>query len=235
MSFILDALKKSETERQEQGSAEFVNVPTSGERREGPPAWLWILGALLLINLMVLAGIMMRSEVRPATSDAEPADALASPVIESVPAATDEPVQEEPAQASEDFADRLAAAREAELPRDDVAPEDVGGSPVGGPSSPSQFAAKAAPTGSAAAASRATNTALLPTIHEVMANGLVNVGELHVDIHVFAENAADRFVFINMAKYNEGARLAEGPLVEEITVDGVVLSHNGTTFLVPRD
>ena len=30
MSFILDALKKSETERQEKGSAEFVNVPTGG-------------------------------------------------------------------------------------------------------------------------------------------------------------------------------------------------------------
>jgi general secretion pathway protein B len=213
MSFILDALKKSETERQEKGSAEFVNVPTGGERRDGPPAWLWVLGALLLINLVVLAGLMLRPGASPPAPEA--ADALAAPVIESVPAVLDEP-EPGPVQDSEDFADRLAAAREAELPRDDVAPEEVAGSSVGGP--PTSFVA-----------------ATLPTIHEVMANGLVNVGELHVDIHVFAENAADRFVFINMAKYNEGARLAEGPLVEEITPDGVVLSHNGTTFLVPRD
>ena len=38
-----------------------------------------------------------------------------------------------------------------------------------------------------------------------------------------------------MNKHNEGSRLAEGPLVEEITPDGVVLSQNGTSFLLPRD
>ncbi len=59
--------------------------------------------------------------------------------------------------------------------------------------------------------------------------------ELHVDIHVFSDVARDRFVFINMTKHKEGSRLAEGPLVEEITPDGVVLSHNGKSFLLPRD
>ena len=233
MSFILDALKKSETQRQEQGSAEFVNVPTGGERRQGPPAWLWVLGALLLVNLVVLAGLMLRPEVRQATADSGPADPPVAALVEPAAAATDERAAQS-AQAGDDFADRLAVARETELPRDDVAPK-----PVGGPSGPIvarvPWGYEAAPTGSAAPAARATNTVMLPTIHEVAANGLVNVGELHVDIHVFAENAEDRFVFINMSKYNEGARLAEGPLVEEITVDGVILSHNGTTFLVPRD
>jgi hypothetical protein len=45
----------------------------------------------------------------------------------------------------------------------------------------------------------------------------------------------DRFVFINMNKYNEGSQLAEGPVVKEITTDGVVLDQGGTVFLVPRD
>ena len=63
MSFILDALRKSETERQHKGSAEFANVPTSNSRREGPPAWLWVLGGLLLINLAVLIGILLRPNV----------------------------------------------------------------------------------------------------------------------------------------------------------------------------
>ena len=45
----------------------------------------------------------------------------------------------------------------------------------------------------------------------------------------------DRFVFINLNKQTEGSRLAEGPIVEEITPDGVVLNHNGTSFLLPRD
>lgn len=79
------------------------------------------------------------------------------------------------------------------------------------------------------------NTVLLPTIHEVRADGRVTLPELHVDIHVYSEVPEDRFVFINMNKHTEGSRLAEGPLVEEITTDGVVLNQNGTLFLVPRD
>jgi len=79
------------------------------------------------------------------------------------------------------------------------------------------------------------NSVLLPTIHELRADGRVTLPELHVDIHVYSEVPEDRFVFINMNKHNEGSRLIEGPLVEEITTDGVVLSQNGTLFLVPRD
>ena len=67
------------------------------------------------------------------------------------------------------------------------------------------------------------------------AQGRVSLPDLHVDIHVFSEVASDRFVFINMNKHKEGSQLPEGPLVEEITPDGVVLSMNGTTFLLPRD
>ena len=61
MSFILDALKKSETERQEQTGAEFSNVPSSS----GEPQsfkWLWILALLLLVNVIVLFGILLREE-----------------------------------------------------------------------------------------------------------------------------------------------------------------------------
>ena len=36
-------------------------------------------------------------------------------------------------------------------------------------------------------------------------------------------------------KQVEGSKLAEGPIVEEITTDGVVLNYNGTSFVLPRD
>ena len=80
MSFILDALRKSETERQHKGSAEFANVPTSDGRREGPPAWLWVLGALLLVNLAVLVGLFLRSDV----SAPEPVAAASPPAPSAV-------------------------------------------------------------------------------------------------------------------------------------------------------
>jgi general secretion pathway protein B len=58
--------------------------------------------------------------------------------------------------------------------------------------------------------------------------------ELHLDVHVFATHAAERFVYINMRKYHEGATLQEGPTIERIRRDGVVLNYQGLRFLLPR-
>ena len=61
MSFILDALKKSESERQQQSNSEFASVPSSS----GNPnslKWLWMLGALLLVNVAVLFGLLLRDD-----------------------------------------------------------------------------------------------------------------------------------------------------------------------------
>jgi general secretion pathway protein B len=211
MSFILDALRKSETERQHKGSAEFASVPTSGGRREGPPVWLWVLGALLLVNLTVLVGILLRP-------DADPPEAVAETSL-PVEAPVEARAGIEP---GNDFESRVAAARE-QAPTVEEAPPPLADETSATTAAPTEPPAASRPAGA------------LPSIHEVRAQGRVSVPDLHVDIHVFSEIASDRFVFINMGKHKEGSRLPEGPLVEEITPDGVVLSMNGTTFLLPRD
>jgi len=205
MSFILDALKKSETDRQQAGSAEFAGVPTSSANQR-VPRWMWILGALLVINLVVLLGLLLRPGVNPLPAAAVKAE-------ESVP--TDVAA----------FAEQVAEAKQnipaSEEPRYQ-APDPV-------PASPTSRAP------SVVVASEPMQTVLLPTIHELRADGSLTLPDLHVDIHVYSEVPEDRFVFINMTKHNEGSQLAEGPIVQEITTDGVVLNQNGTLFLVPRD
>ncbi len=42
-------------------------------------------------------------------------------------------------------------------------------------------------------------------------------------------------MLINMKRLREGDSLPEGIKVESITPDGVILSHNGSKFLLPRD
>ena len=69
MSFILDALKKSETERQQQSGGEFSTVPTSSPDAR-PKPWLWVLVVLLAINLAVLLGILLRPDLPPASPEA---------------------------------------------------------------------------------------------------------------------------------------------------------------------
>jgi len=204
MSFILDALKKSETDRQQKGSAEFSGVPTS-TRRESVPRWLWVLGLLLAVNLAVLIGLLMRPDQAPAAT---------TDTVRSAQPATE---------TSDAFAEQVAAAKQTAPPREEPRPVAA------------ETSGTETPAATTATPSVPVNTLALPTIHEVLASGMVTLPELHVDIHVYSEIPEDRFVFINMNKHKEGSRLAEGPLVREITPEGVVLNQNGTTFLLPRD
>ncbi len=200
MSFILDALKKSESERQSQGTAEFRGVPSSA-RSPRVSRWLWIVGLLLAINLAVVVSLLLRPEVVPTGSLVSQTNDI------SLPATTQSSFAEQVSQARQDATPMQAA-----------------------PVKTTQATAQ-----SPQPVSTSRNSALIPSIHEVRANGIVSLPELHLDIHVYSDVPEDRFVFINMAKQREGTRLSEGPVVAEITPDGVVLNYQGTLFLLPRE
>jgi general secretion pathway protein B len=204
MSFILDALKKSETARQNQGAAEFANVPSSAG---GPraPRWLWLIAALLAVNVVVLLGLWMREEAPPNVGP-------------SSRVGLSRAAQQADMDAS--FAERVARARSNQPPRQvdtAAAPPQDAIAPAADPPAP------------------ATSVQILPIANQLRLNGTLQMAELHLDIHVYSDAPADRFVFINMAKHRENSRLVEGPLVKEITHEGVILSYQGTDFLLPRE
>ena len=118
------------------------------------------------------------------------------------------------------FAERVAEARDSQP--DVATPDPVVVTPVAA-------AQETAPT------AKGTVQTDLPSLIELHAAGRVQVAPLHLDIHVFSYVPAERFVFINMNKATEGSVLDEGPRVEEITVDGVVLRHQGETFKLTRE
>src|SRR5271168_199509 len=70
MSFILDALKKSEFERQRQTEPGLMDARIA-HRRRPLPVWAVLLGLLLGINIVVLLVLLMRSPNQRST----PADA----------------------------------------------------------------------------------------------------------------------------------------------------------------
>ncbi len=218
MSFILDALKKSETDRQQQGAAEFAGVPTSS----GPgraPRWLWILGLLLAVNFAVLLGLFMRPEARVASVDVQ-----ASPP----PAADD-------ARTEQSFVERVAEARRNAPPREEPTPVTVARAEPPASEAPVAEASVTQVPVPQANNQASADVVALPTFVELLTNGTIALPDLHIDIHVFSETPQDRFVFINMSKHREQSQLSEGPVVEEITPDGVVLSYQGNSFFLPRD
>lgn len=218
MSFILDALKKSETERQHQARAEFAGVPTSSGTSSAP-RWLWVLGILLAVNLAVLIGLLLKPEAQP-----EPQRPTTTPVT-----AGNEPAGESPR-----FAEQVAEARLNPPPMQQARPDNPREDDVQAPAV-TLLPQNEAPAPAPAAQVPARVTTAIPTIHQLRADGVLVLPDLHLDIHVYSEIPDDRFVFINMTRQDEGSQLAAGPLVEEITADGVVLSYQGLTFLLPRD
>jgi len=81
---------------------------------------------------------------------------------------------------------------------------------------------------------KADSDEVLPTINELSLSGSQSLPELHLDVHVYGSKPSERFVFINMRKYHEGTTLQEGPTVEHIRRDGVILNFHGLRFLLPR-
>jgi len=73
----------------------------------------------------------------------------------------------------------------------------------------------------------------LPTANAIIANG-TQLPDMRLDIHVYSNTPADRFVFINMRKYTEGQVTAEGATLERVTPEGAVLNYQGTRFVLPR-
>ena len=212
MSLILDALKKSEADRQQQSNAEFAAVPVTPSARP-IPRWLWIFGFLVAVNLAVLASLSLRPD--PAPSE---------PSLTAVASSDQLPASQSAAQPS--FEQQVATARQgppqqqAEISTAEPETNETGTvRPVLISQDPSAIPAED----------------LYPSLQEFRASGRSDLPELHLDIHVYSTEPEDRFVFINMSKLREGSRLDEGPVVAEIRPDGVVLEHQGQLFLLPRE
>jgi general secretion pathway protein B len=241
MSFILDALKKSEIERQRQSEPGLMDAGAARRRGRLPP-WAALLGLLLAINLVLLAVVLMRSGAP--TSTKEPtihADAAAGV---ATPGASPHfsPLDPTPVYAPEIPVSATAGAVPGDSPASAALPATV---PSAAPSrSPATRAAVralhrpdpvlTAADNTAAAAAAADNDEVLPSISEINLTGAQTLPELHLDVHVYATKPSDRFVYINMRKYRQGAVLQEGPTLELIRRDGVILNFQGLRFLLPR-
>jgi len=218
MSFILDALRKSEIERQRQSGPSMAEFPLARDDRRLPIA-LVVIGLLLAVNIAVVVYFMLRDTGGPAavTAGAEPGVVTGPPPPAAAPAPQPSPAVVSPLEsqslAAEEELEPPAVYYEAPATEAPGAPDptllpdagpgpDYGSAPTG-----DDFPAVAAVTG-------------LP--------------ELSVDLHVFTADPAKRAVFINGRRYTQGARIAEGPMIEEITPDGVLLSYRGRRFVLPR-
>ncbi len=242
MSFILDALKKSETDRQRQSAPALFEVKVAAPRRRFP---VWAIGVAVLLaaNMLVLGWVVLRqpggsdagnsAPTAAASPTAAPAIATPAPAAapsrevtvpatvtfqvnvpaNSVPGAPTEPGVVAPSPAPPLAEEPLLSGQETPVPPDYDARDY-------------QPAITPEQAGATAAARRAGQ---LPSRDEMLARG-TQLPDMRMDLHVYDTDPAKRFVFINMRKLREGESLPDGVRVDEITPTGARLSYHGNQF-----
>jgi len=241
MSFILDALKKSESDRQRQAGPALFEVRVAAPRSRFP-MWGIVLAVLLAVNAAVLgAWLLLRAP------HAEPPLVVASggaPAAAAAPAPAPAPLRaaatlpstpvNAPAAASVPRDPELAALdpvveNEASPADDEPAIEQ---SPSGRGPSIGPAPAVRQPLAGSHVRTEATG---LPTRDQLHSPEVASLPELRLDLHVYDPDPAKRFVLINMHRLHEGDSLPEGARLERITEAGAELEYRGSRFLLPHE
>ena len=206
MSYILDALKRSEQERQagepeppDQAAVLRAEAPAQRGSR-----WPWLAGELGL-NVLVLGVVLW-------------------------PHPQNTPIEPEPPQVMEKqahLAEIAGAALQPKLQPPRTTPST---------STPPEAASLASAPAPKLALEPPPTPAPPSTpvrLHEVPRPLRERLPEYGVAVHVYTQAAAERFVVVDGKRYREGDRLGGGVLLDSITPRGMVLEFEGWRFEYP--
>jgi general secretion pathway protein B len=226
MSYILDALRKSESERRQGRVPDLgqqVQLVHKPKKRSSTVA-LWI-GIGLILNAVVLAVVFWQPpQTFIATDQPEPAtnsmtiEPEPAPRPEAQPAAEAAPEREteaEPVRSVEPEPEASDAPGDTPVPRE--RPTII----VPSPSLSGQFQPSAG----------ATTGGQVPHLLEMPRAFQRSLPDLVFNSHVYASEPSKRRVMINN-HYLKSGESFEGVRVQTITEDGVVLSKDGRAFRV---
>ena len=234
MSFILDALKKSESDRQRQSGPALFEVKVA-PRRTRLPLWALALALLLAVNLVILAWMLLRHPA--AHADAALDAGTSHPAAAPVPASTVSAPAPAPPAASVPVTAPAGPAVTA-VPASAVNAPALAAQPNNSADeqNPEDLAPAAEPPAAPLSSHVRRGTADgVPLYQDWAASSGASLPQLRLDLHVYAARPEERFVMINMHKLREGDSLPGGVHVDSITPEGVVLSYSGAHFLLPRD
>ena len=257
MSYILEALQRSEEERARTAPPD-VNV-----RHAPPPHSVrapmrtrllnWSIGTILAVNAVLLAMWLAgdepnRSGASPGTTQRQPAPpdaALSEPAAPTetraapAPALTSAqaPVRSETTAPLRTAAPRIPGPREGEVPSTET-PAPTPDETAADRRAPAQVAV-AEPVGRPEPEPEPAPEAQPPlesesatlAIRDLPDSVQGRVPSLEFATHLYAPNPRFREVTINGRRYGQGERV-EGMLLSEITPTGVVFQHAGYTFSV---
>jgi general secretion pathway protein B len=223
MSYILEALKKAQAERQ-LGSAPTIHdlsiqaAPQERARAMSVPLWAVVSGGALLA-----AGAAFMWWRQSASAPA-PAPVMAmAPVVQ--PAVVPPPAAPSVAPVPAPAPVPVAAAQ-APVRAPDVAPptQHIAAAPVPKPvTQPKPAAPVAAPAPEES----------LPTLRELPPSVQQGLPQVAFGGYMYSPNPADRLLLIDKALRHEGEEVAPGLILEKLLPKSAVLNFRGTRYRVP--
>lgn len=250
MSFILDALKKSEAERQRQAGPTLLELRVTQPRRRYP-LWALVVGVLLAANVAVLLIFLLnRPPTAPAAVSTPGGLSAASNSVPAAPAGAPVRTTAVPG------AQPLAAGAGAGTGTSAVTRVPPLVAPPGDGSAVAPAAAAASGDNEAAGASEQTRNPAdyepalpagsqppspvtvsqagaadysnLPSISQIGGS----VPAMQLDILVSSDVVSERYALIDMHRVHEGDVLANGARVLAITPSGVAMDYHGQDFML---
>jgi len=224
MSFILDALKKSENERARQNGPALLEARVVPPRR-GPSAWAIVVGIVLAANLALLVYVLLRA--RPPAAEEETTRTAVSAPANAAPATPSPAPAQAPLQPPVATPAPTTAQQE---PLPPPAAEVVNPADYAPARAPGTLARPAPQAGAGA-----TMDSSLPTAADLVARA-TGLPPLRLTLHVYDEQPQNRYVLVNSQRVREGETTNDGVRVERITPEGVLMSWRGQRFrLLPGE
>lgn len=226
MSYILDALRKADRERELGGVPDLETAHWGVRRQQRSWQWLWIVAVLLVFNAGLLLYMLNRhpaEELPPARAEQVlPPVPHEQPVPAEQTMATGKPVPsaDDQRQAAEPSIMTMRP-KVAVLPHVDPAPAPAPTARVVMADTPLTDSADTAVPG-------------LPEWSELPLELRSQFTLPHIDVYVYAEDPSRRFILVDLKKYREGDTLPGGIALEQIDPGFVRLNYQGTRFRLER-
>lgn len=237
MSYILDALRKSEQERQ-RGKVPDLNSYKDEPVQELPRhnAWPWI--ALAAVAISVAAVAIIWTSGRGSAPVPQPAGTMTAPVVSKAPVvqtptvSTPQPTVSVPAPKPVAVPDPVPTAQPQPVSQTvvvDSRPPVQSAPTVVAPQQESIFEAEPPQSDYSAPA---PSVAYMPQLEELSPSDRAGIPDMTFSSHMYSSMPRFRSIIINGKRLKEGEYFNQNLQVREITDKGVIMSNGNVLFSV---
>ena len=230
MSYILDALKKVDQER-EFGAVPGLATPHEVDHpRTRSFRWLWVIAALLSVNVVLVSLLLVNR-------DAEAPD-VAQAMPEWQQPVADDPSVQPGRQVREDRTNPVPAPGTSVLSQNkqtfSIGELAASPKPVNLLNSEPLLQPEDAVETRRETVVPPNGAPQLQSWYELPQEFRMRLSLPRLDLHVYSEVPENRFILVNLKKYREGDTLESGLVLEEILPEGMVMYYRGERFMVEK-